>query len=126
MARKTQQRDALNEAFSKAARPVTVPEIHEIALSILPGLGIATVYREIKRLLEEGAISKVDIPGEPAPRYELQQHAHHHHHHFKCESCGKVYDIEGCALPAASLSLPKGFTHHSHEITIYGTCKNCA
>lgn len=128
MVRKTQQRETLQAVLHKAGRPLNVPEIHELALAMMPKLGIATVYREVKRLAEEEAIARVDIPGENAPRYEMRHdHGHHHHHHhFKCESCERVFDIEGCALPAAALKLPKGFTQRDHEITIYGTCSRCS
>ena len=51
-------------------------------------------------------------------------YGHHHHHHFKCEACNKVFDIETCGLPIEKL-LPAGFTHQAHDITIFGTCKDC-
>lgn len=125
MIRKTQQRETLQTVITKAGRPLSVPEIHALATAALPKLGIATVYREVKRLAEEKAITRVDIPGENAPRYEMQ-HAHaHHHHHFKCDGCGKVFDIEGCQIPAPALSLPRGFTHRAHDVTIYGMCRSC-
>ena len=125
MVRKTQQREILQRTIEGAGRPLSVPEIHTLAMREWPRLGIATVYREIKRLHEENAIIRVDIPGENAPRYEPVHGDHaHHHHHFKCETCGKVFDIHACALPVEQI-LPTGFRHHSHEITIYGNCRNC-
>lgn len=125
MIRKTQQREILKSTIEAEKRPLSIPEIHTLVLAKSPRYGIATVYREIKRLTDDGQLKRVDIPGENAPRYEVEHgHAHHHHHHFKCEECNKVFDIEMCNLPVEKL-LPKGFTHTAHDITIFGTCREC-
>ena len=65
----------------------------EEAQKIVPRLGLATVYRNIKILCDEGFLREVRIPGE-APRYELEGKGHHHH--FYCFRCGRVFEIEGC------------------------------
>ena len=124
MIRNTQQRETLKQVIETAHRPLSIPEIHQLAHTKWPRLGIATVYREIKRLSDDGALKRVDIPGENAPRYEVQHKQGHHHHHFKCNSCNKVFDIETCGLPIDKL-LPEGFTHQAHDITIFGTCRDC-
>mgnify|MGYP000380226949 CR=1 FL=1 len=69
MERRTRQRDAIRATFAEAARPLAVQEAHLLALKTVPGLGIATVYRNIKALLDEGFLAVVELPGEPA-RYE--------------------------------------------------------
>ncbi len=124
MVRNTQQRETLKKVIETAHRPLSIPEIHELATQKWPRLGIATVYREVKRLSDESLLKRVDIPGENAPRYEIAHGHHHHHHHFKCDVCNKVFDIETCGLPIEKL-LPAGFTHQAHDITIFGSCKDC-
>jgi Fur family ferric uptake transcriptional regulator len=125
MKRNTMQREVLKHTIEQAKRPLSVAEIHALAIEQAPRLGIATVYREIKRLHDDGALKRVDIPGETAPRYETpRSHGRHHHHHFKCKSCNKVFDIETCTLNIESL-LPAGFRHQEHDITIFGRCASC-
>lgn len=85
-------------------------------------MSLATVYRNINALLEEGTIAKVELPGQP-PLYEPAHLSHHHH--FHCEKCGKTYDIEGCPGNLSAM-LPKGFSLASHEITLFGRCADCA
>lgn len=122
MERRTRQRDAIRSAFTKAGRPLAVQEAHALALKTVPGLGIATVYRNIKALMEEGWLASVELPGEP-PRYEAS--GLDHHHHFRCNECERVFDVPGC--PGAMKSLvPRGYKLESHELVLYGRCPQCA
>lgn len=122
MERKTVQRQAIREAIVEAARPLSPQEVLDAARSRVNGLGIATVYRTIKGLLEEGAVQAVELPGEP-PRYEPA--GKHHHHHFRCRTCNKVYEIEGCPKDLKRMA-PRGFRVESHDFTLYGVCAACA
>jgi Fur family transcriptional regulator, ferric uptake regulator len=120
--RETQQRRAIREAFTRAGRPLAPHEILAEANPDAPTLGIATVYRNVKSLVDEGWLKTVELPGQP-PRYELADIGHHHH--FHCTSCGKVFDIEGCVGKLGAL-VPKGYELDSHDITLYGRCDKCA
>ena len=97
-------------------------EILEAAQSEVPRLGIATVYRNVRALLEEGWLQVVDLPGAPS-RYEMADKDHHHH--FHCRSCDSVYDIEDCPGSLKELT-PRGYRLESHEIILYGLCSGCA
>jgi Fur family ferric uptake transcriptional regulator len=82
---------------------------------------MATVYRTLNALLEQQRIVPVDLPGEP-PRYEKADLPHHHH--FRCDACGRVYDLDGCAL-RQPVRLPAGFQALRHDLTVYGLCAGC-
>jgi Fur family transcriptional regulator, ferric uptake regulator len=120
--RKTKQRDALREVLEHAEGPLSVADLLEAASERVDGLGVATVYRTVGALLEEGWIQAVEIPGEPA-RYERADKAHHHH--FQCESCDRVFDIAGCMDNLRKLVPPK-FRIKAHDVTLYGVCAGCA
>ena len=120
--RNTRQRTSIQDVIEQAGRPLLPQEILETAQQSIPELGIATVYRNIKLLLEAHEIQAVELPGEP-PRYE--SHHREHHHHFQCETCQRVYDIPGCVGNMASLA-PPGFAVQRHELTLYGVCADCA
>jgi|GEM_PF-225204 len=123
MSRTTKQREAILSAFQAAARPLAPTEVLELAQRDVPSLALATVYRTIRRLEEDGAIAAVALPGEP-DRYELQHVADHHHHHFHCSGCDRVFDVEGCPGGLKAL-VPAGFQLARHEITLYGWCDTC-
>jgi Fur family ferric uptake transcriptional regulator len=120
MERSTSQRRAIRQALEKAGRPLSPAEVLRGARPIAK-LGIATVYRTLKSMLEDGLIVAVQLPGEP-PRYELAGKGHHHH--FVCGTCSRVFEIEGCAHALAS-AVPKGFRVERHEVVLYGRCADC-
>lgn len=120
--RQTSQKAAILQAFESDDRPLSPQEVLDAARVTVPALGVATVYRTIKRFLEEGVIIAVGIP-DSAPRYELAGKAHHHH--FQCRYCDKVYEIFACSGGMKSLT-PPGFTMEDHEIVLFGKCSDCA
>ena len=125
MQRSTRQRQAIFDALKASGKPMSVAEILSAASKTIRTLGVATVYRTLKALLEDKVITQVSIAGN-APYYEI---AHmHHHHHFQCESCHNVLDIDMCLLDEKRLSQAlkhKGLMVHTHEITLFGLCQDC-
>ena len=61
--RNTRQRTAIREAIDASDRPLGPQELLEIGRRDVPSMSLATVYRNINALLEEGAITKVELPG---------------------------------------------------------------
>jgi Fur family ferric uptake transcriptional regulator len=122
MERKTAQGDAIRAVIERAARPLTAQEVLELARAVVPRVGIATVYRNLKALLEDGWLKLVELPGDPSSRYERSHHGHHHH--FQCHDCNRVFDIHGCPRGLDQIT-PAGFTVHSHELLLYGRCADC-
>jgi|SRR5580658_327350 Fur family ferric uptake transcriptional regulator len=120
--RRTRQREALQAALERVDRPLSVNELLDAAGKRIDGLGIATVYRNVRSLLEDGWIVPVEIPGEPT-RYERAGKAHHHH--FQCERCDRVFDLAGCFDNLRKLAPPK-FRVKEHALTLYGLCAACA
>jgi Fur family ferric uptake transcriptional regulator len=121
MHRKTRQRDAIRAVIAAAGRPLGPQEILAAVRAELPRLGIATVYRTVKGLLDDGWLRAVELPGAPS-RYEVAGKAHHHH--FHCRACDGVFEVEACPAGIRGL-LPGGFRMERHEIILYGVCAGC-
>lgn len=121
MRRSTEQRKAIRQAFDRTNRPLSVQEVLEEAQKQLPGVGIATVYRNLKQMLKDEILKQVELPGESS-RYELADLEHHHH--FFCRSCERVFDFNACMKEVESLA-PQGFAVETHEIILYGHCPDC-
>lgn len=122
MTRRTDQKAAIGAVIEAAERPLTAQEICELAQEAVPGLGIATVYRNVKSLVESDGLCAVDLPGEPT-RYERADLGHHHH--FQCDECGRVFDVHGCPGGVKAI-VPDGFQLRHHEILMYGRCDACS
>ena len=80
------------------------------------------MYRNINLLVEEKWLARVAVPGDTT-RYEVAGKGHHHH--FQCNECGKLYEMEGCAIEV-NPELPAGFRPTGHELFVYGLCDQCA
>ncbi len=121
--RDTRQREVIGRLLQNAEGPLGVPELHARALGELPRLGLATVYRTLKLLQEQGAAHIVTLDGENL--YEASGRGHHHH--FACRQCARVFTLSTCpvALPSGTV-YPGGFVVEAHEVTLYGLCPGCA
>lgn len=122
MERSTRQRVAIAAALERAGRPLSPVELLDHAREDVESLSLQTVYRALKGLTDEGRIRSVEIPGQAA-RYEMAGLAHHHH--FKCDCCGRVFDIPGPCPREIVQNLPKGFSVRDHEVTLFGRCADC-
>jgi Fur family ferric uptake transcriptional regulator len=121
MRRDTRQRRAIRRVFLETGRPLAPADVLREAQRHATSLGIATVYRNLKDLIDEGWLTAVDLPGE-STRYELSERPHHHH--FVCRSCAQAFDLHACPSGVESLA-PEGFRVEAHEVVLYGICAAC-
>ena len=136
MERMTRQKRAVLHALEHSGRSLHPAEIQSLAQQEVPTLNLSTVYRQIKALVGEQRIHRVELPGQPARFEAAHAHSHPsrvdsqvdtHHHHFHCVLCEQVFPIQGCPGPGPMERLaPKGFLVESHDLTLHGRCANCA
>jgi Fur family transcriptional regulator, ferric uptake regulator len=122
MERDTQQRRAIRAALERADRPLSPREVLAASKRRVRSLGMATVYRNLNTMVQEGSLVEVELPGEP-PRYEMA--GKRHHHHFMCESCNRAFEVDACPGDMQAL-VPEGFSLTRHEVVLYGACPQCA
>ncbi|PNY80106.1 Fur family transcriptional regulator [Deinococcus koreensis] len=120
--RSTRQRDVIARVLEGAEGPLAVGDVLERAQATAPGVGIATVYRTLKLLCDQGRAHPVTLDGDTL--YEASGKGHHHH--FSCTRCGRVFTLHSCpvALPSGTV-YPGGFVVETHEVTLYGRCPEC-
>ena len=120
--RNTEQRIALRRVLLEADRPLSAQEVLQAAQKIVIGLGIATVYRNLRMLVDEKWLATVGLPGKP-DRYEVAGKAHHHH--FHCKVCNRVFEVAECASDLRQMT-PAGFVLDGHDVVLYGKRSECA
>ncbi len=116
MKRMTRQRCAMLNCFKQVKRPLSAQELEELTT-----INLATIYRNLKMLMEEKILVVVQLPGQP-PRYEYN--GLEEHHHFLCQSCNRLFDVEESAVHASS-HIPEGFQLVKCEVTLHGVCGEC-
>lgn len=119
--RVTAQRKAIEGVFNQHERPLTVEEIHTYSRCSVPSLNIATVYRTLKILTDNGWLEKIVHPSF-GTLYERS--GKDHHHHFFCRECKRAYELPGCALKLEDAT-PAGFVVEDHEVFLIGKCPDC-
>lgn len=121
--RLTPQRRAVLDAVEEQRGAFTAVAVYDQARKAQPGLGLATVYRTLEVLRQDGTIRGLPRAGEGA---YVRCHTGHHHH-LVCVSCGSVEETELCGAPSvAVLKRKHGFRAESHDLDVYGLCARCA
>jgi Fur family ferric uptake transcriptional regulator len=120
MQRTTKQRSAIRKATEESGRPLLPQEILALAQKTVPQLNLATVYRNLNVMVEEGEVTPVHLPEQPT-RFEKSGQ---HHHHFLCRKCERVFDIHQCSEDISRL-VPTGFEVDDHNVILYGSCPSC-
>jgi Fur family ferric uptake transcriptional regulator len=119
-ARPTRQRRAVLSVIESERRAFTAADVHDAARAVEPSLGLATVYRTLELLRDEGLVR----PLRDATYVRCRPG---HHHHLVCVACGAVEETELCGAPSpAVLKRRHGFRAETHELDVYGVCARCA
>jgi Fe2+/Zn2+ uptake regulation proteins len=84
-------------------------------------LSLATVYRNLKLLAQDGTLICIPLPVE---RYDSDQSEHPH---FWCKSCNQLMDMEEEDFRETMKQINRKSVHQIErcEILFTGICKNC-
>lgn len=120
----TRPRQAVIEVVSRARRTLSPEEVLERARKIRPDVGLATVYRTLDVLQEQGHLRRVRI-GKKG--YALNCTATALHLHLVCEKCHTVTELEADRSTHALVSRLQaaGFQAQANAIEILGLCEKC-
>ncbi|NPA11256.1 MAG: transcriptional repressor [Epsilonproteobacteria bacterium] len=96
----------------------SIEEIYEEIKEVFPSISLATIYKNINALKDEGIILEVCL--HQKPKFEIKKSPHGH---FICKKCGRVEDIK--IEDECLKRMEKEYPNSTKEIYIYGVCKNC-
>ena len=122
--RKTRQLEQVFAALQGDHSHPFAQEIYRRVHKRLPRISLATVYRNLHSLVEEGKIRTLLLDGQGA-RYDPETSEHDH---FVCDRCGRVDDLFLRArrrIDLASLA-KRGYVVATHNVTVHGMCQGCA
>lgn len=89
------------------------------------GVGLATVYRALQSLAEDG---EVDVLRTGEGEAVYRRCSSGHHHHLVCRRCGHTVEVEGAPVErwAGQVAREHGFAEVDHLVEVFGTCQACA
>ncbi|MBM2831516.1 MAG: ferric uptake regulator, Fur family [Dehalococcoidia bacterium] len=123
MRRETKQRKAILKVLRNTRAHPTADWIYEEVKKEIPNISKGTVYRNLQVLQEEGAITELNLNG-TLSRFEAK---HDSHYHFRCEQCGRVFDLDVPVNNELDERVAKrtGFKVSNHQTEFRGLCKDC-
>jgi Fe2+ or Zn2+ uptake regulation protein len=100
----------------------TAAEIYEAVNRLDPRSSRATIYNNLRDLVQANLVREVAVEGRAA-RFDAKGLRHHH---FICDRCGNVDDVEWYKVPRpTSVSLGKRILREC-ELIFRGLCTKCA
>ncbi len=122
--RMTQQRRVILEELRKLTCHPTADELHRLVRNRLPKISIATVYRNLELLSDEGQVLKMDVAGTQR-RFDWTTE---NHYHIRCSICGRVDDVHMQISDTIEEAAQRacGYQVLSHRTEFTGICPDCA
>ena len=125
MQRMTKQRRAVLDELGRVQDFRSAQQIFEDLHSQGHRVGLATVYRSLQGLAEDGRVDTLrSSDGESLYRSCT---SNHHHHHLVCRECGFTEEIEQSQIESwvTSVAQAHGFAGVEHSLELFGTCSSC-
>jgi len=122
--KKSRSRDLIRDMLDHTVDHPTAHELFDRMRPDFPRLSLATVYRNLGILVEQGAIARVELKGNPE-RYESRMEPHYH---LICENCGAVRDVPVSVDDELDTRVEAATDCRvtRHEIQFFGLCESCS
>ena len=123
--RPTRQRAAVLAALERTDEFVSAQDLHAALRGDGHRIGLATVYRSLQTLTEDG---QVDVRRGPEGEALYRRCSTGHHHHLVCRECGRTVEVTSRMVErwATGVAGDHGFVDAVHTVEIIGTCGGCA
>ena len=117
MQRMTKQRQAVLDELTRVSDFRSAQQIFEDLHVQGQRVGLATVYRSLQSLADDGRVDTLrSSDGEAL-----------YHHHLVCRKCGFTEEIEQSQIESwvDSVAAAHGFGDVSHSLELFGVCSSC-
>jgi Fur family ferric uptake transcriptional regulator len=123
--RGTRQRAAVWAALEATGEFQSAQQLHARLRERGDGVGLATVYRALQNLAEDG---DVDVLRTADGESVYRRCSTGHHHHLICRRCRRTVEVDSVAVErwAATIAQDNGFADVEHVVEVFGTCADCA
>ena len=118
----TPQRFAVMEFLVEHTGHPTAAEIFEAVNRVDPRSSRATIYNNLRDLVEAGLVREVAMEGRAA-RFDAKGARHHH---FICDRCGNVEDVDWYDVPRPAAGSLGKRVFRECELIFRGLCAKCA
>ena len=119
----TSQRIKILKYLESVHSHPSAEKIHQEVKKELPAITLATVYRNLNLLAEQGKVLRIKVNNQY--RFDADTSSHQH---CVCKHCGKIDDIHKEEIEKFVMEKLKTKTFEPTSVTIIlkGKCKNCS
>lgn len=120
----TPQREMIIEIIAHSGCHMSAEEVFEEVRARTRAINVATVYRTLELLVEEGLASRADLGG---GRVVYATAKHGPHIHLVCRHCGRVIDVDVERFESLfqHIETEYDFVCSPHHFAIHGLCTDC-
>jgi Fur family ferric uptake transcriptional regulator len=124
--KQSKRRDLIFEQIIASKGHFSVDDIYQKLIKLNTDIGIATVYRTIRLLVDCGILIEQTF-GEKKVYYEINDIQSRHHDHLICTSCGKIIEFYSDLIEKDKTKISKlyNFKIEDHKLEMFGICKEC-
>ena len=118
----SRQREAILQLLKSRTDHPTAETLYFDMKKKIPDISLATVYRNLKLLSEEGDILKLTL--ETSDRFDGNPNPHYH---FYCLKCKHVSDLDETYNESLNNDFNKDgkYMIYGHNLYFYGICDHC-
>ena len=123
--RTTRQRSAVLALLEDLDGFRSAQDLHAMLRERGDAVGLATVYRALQALVDDG---QLDVLRSPDGEAAYRRCSPVHHHHLVCRSCGRTVEVADPPVErwAARVAAEHGFADVQHQVEVFGTCATCS
>jgi Fur family ferric uptake transcriptional regulator len=120
----TPQREMIIQAIAHTSKHMTAEEIYVEVQTRTQALNLATIYRTLEVLVDEGLATRIDL-GEGQIVYATVKHGPHIH--LVCRGCGHIINADPQLLAPIKdqFQTEHSFAPDLNHISIFGLCSHC-
>ena len=119
----TETRKAVIDFIIQSHDHPSADMIYQALLPAFPNMSLATVYNNLKVLIDEGFVSELKVRNDTTTYYDFMGHQHLN---VICEKCGRIADMD-LDLPYVQQEAADqtGYQITKSQMVVYGICPDC-
>ena len=119
----TETRKAVIDFIIQSHDHPSADMIYQALLPAFPNMSLATVYNNLKVLIDEGIVSELKVRNDTTTYYDFMGHQHLN---VICEKCGRIADMD-LDLPDVQQEAADqtGYQITKSQMVVYGICPDC-
>ena len=120
----TETRKAILSYMIEARHHPSAEQIYKDLKPDYPHMSLATVYNNLKVLIEEGFVNEIKLSHDNTSYFDFMGH---HHLHIACERCGRITDFVDVDIPHIKKEAEEQTDYKvtRTQLLMYGICSDC-